>query len=114
MAAPLPSRKCSECGADDIVQRLQHSREPNDEQTEEHSVTIDIRFLKSAAEFTHRHRAKGWTLKKFQGRDAMQRFICRACLIGQREMQREMKRKRDQELRSAVQGDSYYLAVCGE
>lgn len=114
VAAPPPPRKCCACGAADVVQRLQHSREPNDELTEEHSVTIDIRFLKSAAEFTLRHKAKGWRLKKFQARDAMERFICRTCLIGLREMEREHRRKVDQELKSQQAGDSYYLAVCGE
>lgn len=114
LTAPSPQRICSSCGADDVVHRVEGSREPNDAPTEEHSVTIDIHFLKSAAEFTPRMRAKGWRLKKFQGRDAIERFICRICLIGQREMQREHKRKIDQELRAQQAGDSYYLAVCGE
>lgn len=113
VAAP-PPRVCSCCGAADVVHRIEGSYEPNGVATEEHSVTIDIRFLKTAAEFTARLKSKGWRHKKFQGRDAMERFICRVCLIGQREMQREHKRKIDQELKSQLVGDSYYLAVCGE
>jgi len=112
-AAIPPQRKCSACGADDVIHRREGHYEANAEPVEEHLVTIDIRFLKTPAEFTPRNRAKGWTLFKFQGRDAMKRFICLPCLLGQREMQREQKRKREAEL-NQTHGDSYWLAVCGE
>ena len=96
-----------------MIHRREGQYEPNADPVDEHSVTIDIRYLKTAAEFTARNRVKGWTLFKFQGRDAMKRFICMPCLLGQREMQSEQKRKRDVELNQA-QGDEYYMAVCGE
>lgn len=81
---------------------------------DEHFITIETRWLKSAQEFTVRHKARGWRMQLFQGRHSMERFICLPCLIGQDEMQREHKRKIDQELKSQLVGDSYYLAVCGE
>lgn len=112
-STPVPSRVCCACGAKDLVTKV-NTYEPNGEQTEEHSVTIDIRFLKNPSEFTPRMRVQGWRLKKFQGKDAAERFVCRACLIGQREMQHEFKRKTMQELKAQTVGDSYYLAICGE
>jgi hypothetical protein len=50
-SAPVPSRVCCACGAKDVVSRT-NGWEANDEPFDEHSVTIDIRFLKTAAEFT--------------------------------------------------------------
>lgn len=105
---------CVSCGAADVVHIVEGSYEPNAEQTREHLVTPDIQYLKSLAECTVRNRAQGWKPLTFQGRPAMQRFICRPCLIGKQQMHHEHKRKVSEELKGSMQGDSYYLAVCGE
>lgn len=101
--APITPRICSVCGCPDCVLNAEG----------EHRVTIELRYLKSRGEFTPYLEARGWRYRKHQARDAMERFICRRCLIATREMSHEFKRKREKEL-GAKNFDPYYLAVCGE
>lgn len=79
----------------------------------EHHVTIELRYLRSRQECTRNMEAKGWRHRIHQGRDAMERFVCRVCLMATREMSREFQRKRTKEL-GMKNHDPYYLALCGE
>lgn len=56
---------------------------------------------------------RGWRHKIHQGRNAMERWICRPCLLSRTEMGEEFRRKREREL-GKTNHDPYYLAVCGE
>ncbi len=65
-------RVCSQCGAQD-----------RDLGAGEHLVVPEIRYLKSAEDFTPSRRGgtRGWSERVFQGRPAMERMICRPCLV---------------------------------
>ena len=105
------ARKCSMCGVSDIASEMEG--EPH------HSVTIDLRWIPAKNEAEAKQQvlgraSRGWRYKFHLGRYAMERDICRPCLIRHQEMEQEFKRKRSNESKSSMQSDSYYLAVCGE
>lgn len=114
VVSPAPTRKCCACGKEDVVHILQGQYDERGEPLIDHSVTLDLKYLKKPEEFTPRMQAKGWKYRIWQGRPAMERFICIPCLEGQREMQREFRSKLANERRSSVHGDSYYMALCGD
>jgi hypothetical protein len=106
-------RICSVCGCQDKLAIIEGDLDARGQKRIEHFVTIELRYLKDQAECTPAKKAKGWRARIHQGRHAMERFICRVCLIATREMSEEFGRKRSKEL--GVQNhDPYYLAVCGE
>lgn len=107
-------RTCSACGVADVTQRIEGYFDERGETRIEHLVTIELRYLKKPEELTAYLKSKGWRGKKHQGRDAMERFVCRPCLIAQREMSQEFSRKRSKELRSSSNTDSYYRTLCGD
>lgn len=111
--APAP-RRCALCGAEDVVHNLEGHYDATGEAVVEHSVTIQVKFLKSRDQFRGWELQRGWKYKVFQGRPAMERNICRPCLIGSQLMNKEFERKKDQELRSKNSSDSYYATLCEE
>lgn len=113
-AIVLPPRKCVTCGCDDVVHRVENQFEANGEVRLEHLVTIELRYLKRPEELTPYLKSRGWTAFKHQGRDAMQRFICRPCMQAHREMENEFRQKKSKELRSSSNHDTYYRALCGD
>jgi hypothetical protein len=106
----LEPRKCVSCSCDDVV----HQVHAEGDVKYEHKVTLEMRYLAKAEDLTPYLASKGWKARILQGRPAMQRFICRPCLIGHELMQKEFNRKRAKELRSSLNHDTYYTAVCGE
>lgn len=108
----LVPRKCAMCGVLDVVQTW------NDEPM--HSVSIELRYIAAANEevakqkITHYLTSRGWRFRFHLGRFAMERDICRACLVAHKELEAEFKRKRTNELKSSLKSDSYYLALCGD
>lgn len=108
----LATRKCAMCGIPDVVQMWDDSPE--------HSVTVELRYLTAANEEVAKQKitpylvSRGWRYKYHLGRFAMERDICRACLIAHKELEDEFKRKRTNEMKSSMQSDSYYLALCGD
>jgi hypothetical protein len=99
-------RACSVCGGPDHVSSIEGDKV-------HHSVTIELRYLKERQQCTPNHEAHGWRFRIHQGRNAMERFICRRCLKSTEEMSKEFRLKREKELGRANH-DPYYLAVCGE
>jgi hypothetical protein len=100
------------CGTPDVVQLI--------DDAPDHSVAVELKFLVAANEQVARQQitpykaARGWRYKFHLGRFAMERDICRGCLIAHQEIEREFSRKRTQELKSSMQSDSYYLSLCGD
>ncbi len=113
VAVKIAPRVCSVCGCQDVATVVEGETDSLGRKRIDHLVTIELRYLKSAAECTPHRQLKGWRPKTHQGRHAMERFICRPCLVATQEMSREFRRKRDREL-GAKNHDPYYLAVCGE
>jgi len=113
--APIPTvaRACSVCKLPDSISAPEGEFDVLGRKRVEHTVTVELRYLKSRSECTPLLESKGWRHKIHQGRDAMERFICRPCLMAKTEMRKEFQRKRDKEL-GAKNYDPYYLAVCGE
>lgn len=109
-AIPLGPRFCASCGVEDVV----HLAHEEGGTRVEHSVTIELRYLKKRDDYTPRLQAQGWKPRIHQGREAMERFMCRPCIAGHEEMDKEFRQKRATELRSNQQRDTYYTAVCGE
>lgn len=113
MSAPVPiERKCCACGLKDVVHLI--------EDQPEHSVTIELHFLKAENEQQARKlvtpylASRGWRYKFHLGRHAMERDICRPCMLAHNELEQEFKRKRTNELKSNLNSDSYFLALCGD
>jgi hypothetical protein len=110
-AAPV-QRKCCACGKHDIVHLIEG--EPD------HTVTIELKYLQAKneemakAQITPYMASRGWRYKFHLGRFAKERDICRACLIAHQEIEKEFRSKRTNELKSNLNSDSYYLAVCGD
>ena len=108
----LAPRKCCMCGVTDIVHLIEG--EPD------HSVAIELKFLKAANEHVAKQQvngymaARGWRYKCHLGRHAMERDICRPCLMAHDELASEFSRKKSNELRASAHSDSYYLALCGD
>lgn len=113
-AVPLAPRKCITCGCEDAVHRVEGQFEANGETKLEHLVTIELRYLKRPEDLTPYLKSRGWKAFKHQGRDAMQRFICRQCMQAHREMENEFRSKKSNELRSSSSRDTYYRALCGD
>jgi hypothetical protein len=111
-SAPVLRRKCCMCGKPDVVQTIEG--EPD------HSVAVELKFVTAANEdvakamVTPRMAARGWRYKLHLGRHALERDICRVCLLAHREIQHEFAAKRSSELKSSTQSESYYLALCGD
>lgn len=104
-------RHCSVCGcADQTVESGEV--DPLGRKKLDHLVTIELRYLKRKEDLTPYLRNKGWRYKLHQARDAMERFICRACLREVTAMERDWARKRDGERRQNV--DNFYGVLCGE
>jgi hypothetical protein len=97
------------CATPDQVTELEGEYDALGNKAIRHWVTIELRYQTCTAYFKHR----GWRHKIHQGRTAMERYICRACLTATREMAGEFQRKRTKEL-GAKNYDPYYMAVCGE
>jgi hypothetical protein len=101
------------CGCADKVTILENETDPRGNKRVEHSVTVELRYMKERADCTPGLEARGWRYRLHQARHAMERFICRRCLMATREMGEEFRRKRTKEL-GMKNHDPYYLAVCGE
>lgn len=118
--APVPppikieARKCSACGIADVTQAVEGYFDERGETRIDHLVTIELRYLSKPEELTSYLKSKGWKYRKHQGRDAMERFVCRPCMNAQREMSQEFSRKRSKEMRSSSNHDTYYRALCGD
>jgi hypothetical protein len=112
-APVVRKRKCSSCGLADVAQDLSGELS--------HSVTVELRYIDGVqneqaarAKITPYLAGRGWKYKFHLGRFAMERDICRACLIAHTEMEKEFAQKRSRELKSGTQADAYYMALCGD
>lgn len=112
-SAPAPvQRKCCLCGLLNVAHLI--DGEP------QHTVTIELRFLTAQNEAQAKEKvtpylaSRGWRYRYHLGRHAMERDICRACLIAHQEIGREFQRKKSNELKANNNSDSYYLALCGD
>ena len=109
VAAP---RQCCMCGLLDVAHLVEG--EPH------HTVTVELKFLTAQNEAQAREhvsgylKTRGWRYRYHLGRHAMERDICRACLMAHQEIGKEFARKRSNELKSHMQSDSYYRALCGD
>lgn len=110
--AVLAPRKCCACGTADVVQLIEG--EPD------HSVAIELRFIAAQNEeqakkqITPYLKTRGWRYRFHLARHAMERDICRPCLIAHEEIEREFKRKRSSEINSSGNAESYYAVLCGD
>ena len=79
---------------------------------DDHTVTVELRWLKKA-ELNPQDAARGWKLYPglFQGKPAMQRFICRPCLNSQAIVRKDFEKKAASELRK-VNDQSFYMVLC--
>ena len=111
--AKIVARVCSVCGCRDVTNIVEGEADNFGEKRIEHLVTIELRYLRSQQEFTPNRAARGWRHRIHQGRNAMERFVCRPCLIATQEMSKEFRQKRSREL-GIKNHDPYYMAVCGE
>jgi hypothetical protein len=101
------------CGLPDRVSVVEGASDRFGDKRIEHAVTIELRYLRSRQECTASHEAHGWRYKLHQARPAMERYVCRRCLIATQEMAKEFRVKRQKEL-GMKNHDPYYLAICGE
>lgn len=106
-------RMCSVCGCPDQASIVEGQANNIGQPLVEHLVTIELRYLKSPQECTPNRQAHGWRYRLHQARHAMERFVCRKCMIATREMSQEFGRKRNKEL-GDKNHDPYYMAICGE
>ena len=113
MSAPAPKQRiCCMCAVPDMAQMVEG--EPH------HSVTVELRFIQAENEaqaqqkVTGYLKARGWKYRLHLGRHAMERDICRGCLIRHAELEKEFSRKKSNELKASHYSESYYLALCGD
>lgn len=110
-APPVAQRRCAACNVEDIVHLVGGESV--------HTITIELRYIEAANEEVGKQKvtpylkARGWRYRYHLGRHAMERDICRPCMEAQRAMRKEFQRKRENELKSGSNSESYYLAVCG-
>lgn len=111
-AVPVGPRICCACKQADIVQIV--------DDAPHHSVTLELRWIGALNEAQARQKIsgylaqRGWRYKFHLGKHAMERDICRECLMRHREIEREFKRKKSNELKSSSNSESYYMALCGD
>jgi hypothetical protein len=85
-----------------------------------HTVTVELKFIDAPNDaaaklkITPYLKARGWKYRMHLGRHSMERYICRECLERHAILEGEFQRKRSQELKSSMNSDSYYLALCGD
>jgi hypothetical protein len=105
------------CGVLDNPHAVEGEYDNRGDKKIEHSVTIELRYLTAMSQLTGYLKSKGWKPAHgsgvHQGRSAIERQICRACLLSRQEMEREFKRKRDREV-GLKNHDPYYMALCGD
>jgi len=105
-------RACCACGKPDAVRVMDGKAD--------HSVTVELKFItaqnpeQAKRQITPYLAARGWRYRFHLGRHAMERDICRECLNAHSEMSKEFSRKRTNELKSSMNSESYYLAICGD
>lgn len=109
--AQLETRRCSICNVADAP--IRHVT-LDSTWIDDHSVTVELRWLKKA-EISPADKSRGWTLLSggFQGKPALQRFICRPCLNSQSIVRKDFEKKAASELRK-VNEQGYYSVLCGE
>ena len=101
------------CGCPDRITTVEGEFDVRGNKRIEHQVTIELRYIKDRQHCTLNLEAKGWRYRLHQARHAMERFVCRPCLIATQDMAGEFRRKREKEL-GQKNHDTYYLAVAGE
>lgn len=105
-------RKCCMCQIPDVMHLVDN--EPH------HTVTIELRWIEAQNEaqaqqkITDYLKARGWHYRFHLGKHAMERDICRSCLVRHQEIEQEFRRKKKEELNSSSNSESYYLALCGD
>lgn len=110
-------RSCPNCGVADQVEAIEGEYDHLGRLKLEHLVTIELRYLvgvQSEAEAQRKiavtERRRGWKYKFFQGRHAMERFICRPCLRESDLMRRDWERKAGKRNSSL---EEFYGVLCG-
>lgn len=103
-------RRCASCNCEDVISAVHE----DGGQRVEHSVTIELRYLKKLDDCNSYLRSKGWRPRLHQARPAMERFLCRPCIVGHEIMEKEFRQKSARDRKSNVNQDGYYMAVCGE
>lgn len=88
-------RRCSQCQCRD---KKIYAAGAIDEAKPEHLVTIELRFV-DGKEISSKQARAGWTYRLYRGRHAMQRYICRGCLIEAEFMDHEWANARRRHLR---------------
>ena len=109
-AAVAPAtRKCSLCGCEDVVTNTGQTDEVGREKIH-HLVTIELKYIRRPEDLTAYLRSRGWKYRQHQGRHAMERFVCRPCLINRGTMERDWTKKcaGDQ----ASKKETHYQALC--
>ena len=103
-------RECSVCHVPDAPTR---HVDLDSEWIDDHSVTVELRWLKKKDEVSPQDKARGWKLYQglFQGKPAMQRFICRPCLNSQTIVRKDFEKKAASELRK-VNDQGFYAVLC--
>lgn len=101
------------CGCPDYLTANEAEQDQYGNTLYEHNVGYELRWLKAPADCTPNLKARGWRYLVTQARHAMERDICKPCLLATQEMSREFRRKRSKEIGEGT-SDPYYLAVCGE
>ncbi len=109
-------RRCSNCNVEDRAETIEGEYDAFGQPKVEHHVTVELRYLKVQTEaeaqtrLTPHMRRRGWKYKLFQGRHAMERFVCRPCLRDLSIMERDWAKKGSGD--TASNKDSYYGALC--
>lgn len=81
----------------------------------EHFVVPEIRYLDGKTQWNESLRRYGWVPRKFQGRNAMERFSCRPCIVSESMRDAVWSDMRQAALKLEKQPDEnaeYYRLLC--
>ena len=84
------------------------------QETVEHFVTVELRYLKSLESCTEYLRGRGWKPRMHQGRAAMERLLCRSCMNEHAVMEREFAQRNHGETGRRSNHQSFYQELCSE
>lgn len=116
--AKVELRRCANCGVADQVEAIEGEYDSLGRPKVEHLVTVQLRYLKGVQsesevrrKITRSQGEHGWTYKFFQGKHAIERFVCRTCLRELDLMERDWARKGEKQ--ESTLGE-FYGVLCGE
>src|SRR5712692_1427445 len=97
-------RQCCQCGVED-----------RELMVTVHLIVPEIRYLAARESLTPRLARQGWCYRRFQGRHAMERMICRPCLRANEARDRVWAKIRQEALaveKGSADADNYYEILC--